>query len=81
MKSMLNNIPKLIEWLKKYFQFTKSPKRNQLAALTTCSVSQMFFFLPLRVSYLVAEWLTAANEHEQITVRQTHPRTQGLRSP
>ena len=57
---VVNNIPKLKERLKKCFQFIESRKRNQRAALTTCSVSQnvffLFPFLLLRVSYLVIEW-------------------------
>ena len=41
---MLNDIPELIERLKKYFQFRKSRKRNQRAALTTHPVSWGCFF-------------------------------------
>ena len=44
---IVNNIPKLKERLKKYFQFRKSRKRNQRAALTTCSESQNVFFSAL----------------------------------
>ena len=67
---MLSDIPKLIERLKKYFRFRKSRKRNQPAAShNSLSVSSGFLLL-LRVSYLVPQWLRAATERAQITLRQ-----------
>ena len=68
---MLNDIPKLIERLKKYFRLRKRRKRNQLARCIDNSLRVLeCFFLLLRVSYLVAQWLRAATERAQITVRQ-----------
>ena len=41
---MFSDVPKLIEWLKKYFRFRKSHKRNQRAASdNSLSVSEDFF--------------------------------------
>ena len=45
---------------KQYFQFRKSRLAQCLGML----------FLLLRVSYLVSQWLRAATEHAQITLRQ-----------
>ena len=67
---MFNDIPELIEQPKKYFRFRKSRKRNQCAASLAQCLGMFFFFLLLRVSYLVSQWLRAATERAQITVRQ-----------
>ena len=66
---MFSDIPRLIEQLKKYCRFRKSHKRNQRAASDN-SLSFSEVFLILRVSYLVEQWLQAATEGAQITVRQ-----------
>ena len=67
---MSSDIPKLIEQLKKY-TFDLEKVINETSALhRTIRLVSRRFFLILRVSYLVAQWLRAATEGMQITVRQ-----------
>ena len=66
---MLNDIPELIEQLKKYFRLEKVVNETSLLQRQFPQCLGMFFLL-LRVSYLVSQWLRAATERAQITVRQ-----------
>ena len=68
---MFRDIRKLIERLKKYFRFReRSVKRNQRAASdNSLSVSKDVLLL-LWLSYLFTQWLRAATERAQITMRQ-----------